>query len=180
MKFYLFNLTSQSLSIRPECSKHVELSVPPNAFAVLPTCEYNFILSSAGGSKLEEASLVEEEWQYLINLKKSSFCQLSPRHVSESMPEGCPWRIYRDQVVSLVLLLSFGQMPMKPCLRHLGSAWIFWSCLGDRRKHSSPTCQMILLFIIFVCQASSHHYKSDAFPSHLTAGRRHSRYVRSL
>jgi hypothetical protein len=106
MKLYLFNLTNVSLFIGPEGYEHtVKLSVLPNAVAALPSSEDNFILSSTGGDseiKSEKASLgVEVERQYALNLKKSSF-QWSPRDVS--LPEGCPWRIYCDQVASSVLL----------------------------------------------------------------------------
>ena len=105
MKLYLFNLTNESLYIGSACSEHAgKLSVLPNAFTALPASKDNYILSSTGVNseiKLEKASLgVEVERQYVVNLKKAS-SQWSPRHVS--MPEGCPWRIYRDQVASLVL-----------------------------------------------------------------------------
>lgn len=51
MRFYLLNLTSESLFVRYQCSKHaVGDTLLPNAVASLPTSEDNFILSSSGGS----------------------------------------------------------------------------------------------------------------------------------
>jgi len=98
MKFYLFNLTRDSIFVRPECSKHA-VAVLPNTVAALPTSEDNFILLSSGGSSditLEKSSVrLKTELQYIVKLKKSSFQR---DHVS--MSEGCPWRVYRNQVAS--------------------------------------------------------------------------------
>ena len=101
MEVCLFNLTDRTIFITSECA--VEISVLPNAHAVLPASKDIFKLSSVGASPKftpEKVLLgLEVEWQYLVNLKKSSFgwdCI--------SMPEDCPWRIYRDQVASLILL----------------------------------------------------------------------------
>ena len=104
MKFSLFNLTSELIFVRPECSGHVVGSIVfPNAVATLPTSEDNFILSSREGSSditLERSFFgLKTKSQYIVNLKKSS-----SRWNHVSMSEGCPWRVYRDQVASLVLL----------------------------------------------------------------------------
>jgi hypothetical protein len=104
MKLYLFNLTDESLSVG--CFEHAgKLSVLPNAFTALPASKDNFILLSStvvnSEIKYEKASRgVEVVRQHVVNLKESS--RRSPGHVS--MPEGCPWRIYRDQVASSILL----------------------------------------------------------------------------
>jgi len=105
MKLYLFNLTNESLFIGSASFEHAgKLSVLPDAFTALPASKDNFILLSTGANseiKLEKALLgVEVEREYVVDLKESS--RWSPRHVS--MPDGCPWRIYRDQVASLILL----------------------------------------------------------------------------
>ena len=104
MKFYLFNLTSESLFIRPQYSKHaVGSTLLPNAVVALPTSEDNVTLSSSGGSPdimLEKSGFEPKtKSQYVVYLKKSS---VQWDHVSLS--EACPWRVYRDQVASLVLL----------------------------------------------------------------------------
>jgi hypothetical protein len=104
MKLYLFNFTDGTLSVTSGRSEHAaELSVLPNASAVVPTGKANFKLTSVGASPkitLEKVSLtLEVERQYVVNPKKSSPFGWS--HIS--MPEDCPWRIYRDQVASLIL-----------------------------------------------------------------------------
>jgi len=104
MKFYLFNLTNESLFVRPQCSKYaVGSTLLPNAVAALPTSEDNFTLSSSGESSditLEKSGLEPKtKSQYIVYLKTSSF-----RWNNVSMLEGCPWRVYRDQVAPSVLL----------------------------------------------------------------------------
>lgn len=98
MEFYLINLTNESLFVWP-----VGSTILPNAVAALPTNEDNVILSSSGESSditLEKPVFkLKTNSQYTVNLKKSSFRW---NHVSTS--EGCPWRVYRDQVAPLVLL----------------------------------------------------------------------------
>jgi hypothetical protein len=95
MKFYLFNLTRDSIFVRPACSKHA-VAVLPNAVAALPTSEDNFILLWSGDITPEKSIFrLKTESQYIVKLKKSSF-----QWDNVSMSEGCPWRIYRDQVAS--------------------------------------------------------------------------------
>ena len=98
MEFYLINLTNESLFVWP-----VGSTILPNAVAALPTLEDNVILSSSGESSditLEKPVFkLKTNSQYTVNLKKSSF-----RWNRVSMSEGCPWRVYRDQVAPLVLL----------------------------------------------------------------------------
>jgi hypothetical protein len=102
MKVYLFNLTDRTFFVTSKCAE--ELSVLPNAFAVLPAIKDNFKLSSVGTSpeiKPEKVLLgLEVERQYLVNPKKST--SFGWDYIST--PEDCPWRIYRDQVASLILL----------------------------------------------------------------------------
>jgi hypothetical protein len=102
MQVCLFNLTDRTIFITSECV--FELSVLPNAHAVLPTGKDNFKLSSVGASPKftpEKVLLgLEVVRQYLVNLKKST--SFGWDYIS--MPEDCPWRIYRDQVASLILL----------------------------------------------------------------------------
>jgi hypothetical protein len=105
MKLCLFNLTDRTISVTSGRSEHVvDLSVLPNAFAELPAGKAKFKLTSVGASPkitLEKVSfMLEVERQYLVNPKKSSPFGWS--HIL--MPEDCPWRIYRDQVTSLILL----------------------------------------------------------------------------
>ena len=105
MKLSLFNLTDRTFFVTSECSDHAsELSVAPNSSAVLPTGKDNFKLSSVGAwpeTTLEKALPgLEVGRDYLVNPKKSS--PFGRCHIS--MPEDCPWRIYRDQVASLILL----------------------------------------------------------------------------
>ena len=103
MKLCLFNLTDTIIFITPKCSERAGINVLPKAFAELPA-EDSFKLSSVGASPKftpEKVLLdLEVEPQYLVNLKKS--CPFGWSHIS--MPEDCPWRIYRDQVTSLILL----------------------------------------------------------------------------
>lgn len=102
MEVCLFNLTDRTIFITSECA--VEISVLPNAHAVLPASKDIFKLSSVGASPKftpEKVLLgLEVEWQYLVKPKKSS--SFGWDYIS--MPEDCPWRIYRDQVASLILL----------------------------------------------------------------------------
>lgn len=103
MKLCLFNLTDTAIFITSKCSEHASLNVLPDAFVELPT-EDSFKLSSVGASPKftpEKVLLeLEVERQYLVNLKKLCPFGWSPI----PMPEDCPWRIYRDQVTSLILL----------------------------------------------------------------------------
>ncbi len=107
MKLYLFNLTDKTFFVKskPERSENaIELSVIPNDFAELPVGKDKFGLSSARANPEITSEKVllgpEVERQYLVNPKECSSFGWS--HVS--MPEDCPWRIYRDQVTSLILL----------------------------------------------------------------------------
>jgi hypothetical protein len=127
MKLYLFNLTDRTFLIKPESehSKHaaVELSVNPNDFAELPTGKDKFkILSSRANPEITSEKKVSPgakvEPQYLVNPKKCSCFRWS----RISMPEDCPWHIYRDQVTSLILLQCRLKVPMKEYRRRLGSA----------------------------------------------------------
>jgi hypothetical protein len=104
MKLRLFNLTDKTILVTSECLEHAAgLSVLPNASAELPA-EDNFKLSSIGASpeNILEKVLLELEVgrQHSVNPKKR--CPFGLSHIS--MPEDCPWRIYRDQVTSLILL----------------------------------------------------------------------------
>ena len=100
----------------------VQVSVNPNDFAELPTGKDKFeLLSTKGdsGTTAEKASLSPGvERQYLVNPKKCS--RFGWSHIT--MPKDCPWRIYRDQVTSLILLRLSVERPMKEYRRHLGSA----------------------------------------------------------
>ena len=125
MMLYLFNLTDRTFVVKSKSKRSepaVQLSVNPNNFAELPTGKDKFELISAkadSGTTPEKVSPdPEAERQYLVNLKKSSCLRWS--HVS--MPEDCPWRIYRDQVTSLILLRLPVKRPMKEYHRRLGSA----------------------------------------------------------
>jgi hypothetical protein len=125
MMLYLFNLTDRTFFVKSKSKRSqpaVQLSVNPNDFAELPTGKDKFELLSAkadSGTTSEKVSPGPEvERQYLVNPKKCSCSRWS--HIS--MPEDCPWRIYRDQVTSLILLRSSLKNPMKEHRRHLGSA----------------------------------------------------------
>jgi hypothetical protein len=103
MTLYLLNLTDKTLFVTLKQSKQaVELRVPPNAPTSLPEGKDSFILSLVEGSletTPEKTSLeAGKQSQYVLNPKKSFPLRWGPI----SMPEDCPWRIYRDQVTSLV------------------------------------------------------------------------------
>ncbi len=163
MKLYLHNLTDRTFLVKPESkrSKHhdaaVELSVNPNDSAELPTGKDKFkILSPRANQeitsekKVSPGPKVESQPEYLVNPKKCSCFRWS----RISMPEDCPWRIYRDQVTSLILLQCRLNVPMKEYRRRLGRAWIFWSCLSETWILSSLTCQILPISILSVYQAS--------------------------
>ena len=125
MTLYLFNLTDRTLFVKSKSKRSepaVQLSVNANNFAELPIGKDKFeLLSMKADSEIapEKVSLGPEvERQYLVNPKKCS--RLGWSHIS--MPEDCPWRIYRDQVTSLILLRLSVKWPMKEYRRHLGSA----------------------------------------------------------
>ena len=104
MKLHLFNLTDKTILVTSECLEHAAgLSVLPNASAELPA-EDNFKLSSIGASPETILEKVLPELkvgrQHSVNPKKR--CSFGWSHIS--MPEDFPWRIYRDQVTSLILL----------------------------------------------------------------------------
>jgi hypothetical protein len=125
MMLYLFNITDRTVVVKSKSNRSepaVQLSVNPNNFAELPTGKDEFELLSAKADSEATPEKVspgpEAERQYLVNLKKSSCLRWS--HIS--IPEDCPWRIYRDQVTSLILLRLSIKRPMKEYHRHLGSA----------------------------------------------------------
>ncbi|KAI9511337.1 PLC-like phosphodiesterase [Russula earlei] len=97
MECHLFNLTDKPFLVKPESlGNEVELVVLPNDFATLPAGGNNFTLSSAGGRSevaLEKAGLELDVERRYVNLKKSPRFRWN----NVSMPEDCPWRIYRDQ-----------------------------------------------------------------------------------
>ena len=122
---YLFNLTDRTFFVKSKSKRSepaVQLSVNPNDFAELSRGNDKFELLSAkadSGTTPEKISHSPEvERQYLVNPKKCSCSRWS--HIS--MPEDCPWRIYRDQVTSLILMRLSIKRPMKEYHRHLGSA----------------------------------------------------------
>lgn len=94
MKLRLLNLTDRTVFVKYDHT--AELSVLPSAFAALPAGEENFTLSRASS----KFNVLKVERQYVVNPNKSSSFRWN--HIL--MPEDCPWRIYRDQVASLVLL----------------------------------------------------------------------------
>jgi hypothetical protein len=125
MMLYLFNLTDRTFFVKSKSKRSepaVQLSVNPNDFAELPAGKNKFELLSAkadSGTTPEKVSPGPEvERQYLVNPKKC--CRFGWSHIS--MPEDCPWRIYRDQVTSLILLRLSVRRLMKEYRRHLGSA----------------------------------------------------------
>jgi len=133
MKLCLFNLTDNTILFKSEWGNDSELLVLPEASAAIPLGKQKFVISSVGGSRAntpekvfldyeEELQYVissvggsrantpekvfldyEEERQYVVNLSKSS----SSRRSLLTMPEDCPWRIYRDQVTSPTLLYKY-------------------------------------------------------------------------
>jgi len=99
MTLYLLNLTDKPLFVTFKQSEQaVELRVPPNAPTSLPEGRDSFILSLVEGSPettTKKTSLeAEKQSQYVLNPKKAPPLRWGPI----SMPEDCPWRIYRDQV----------------------------------------------------------------------------------
>lgn len=125
MMLHLFNLTDRTFVVKSKSKRSqpaVELSVNPNDSVELPTGKDKFeLLSSKAHSEVtaEKASHSPEvERQYLVNPKKCF--RFGWGHIP--MPEDCPWRIYRDQVTSLILLRLSVERPMKEHRRHLGSA----------------------------------------------------------
>ena len=110
MVIYLFNLTDRTLLVKykSEAIQHVN----PNDIANL-RCKGKFDLVLANADSETTSEKVSQ--QYPVNPKKSfgfgwSFI---------SMPEDCPWRIYRDQVTSLILLRFLVKRLMKGYRRHL-------------------------------------------------------------
>jgi hypothetical protein len=125
MMLYLFNLTDRTFFVKSKSKRSepaVQRSVNPNDFAELPTGKDKFELSSSKADSETTPEKVspgpEVEWQYLVNPKKCS--RIGWSHIS--MPEDCPWRIYRDQVTSSILLRLSVKRLMKEYRRHLGSA----------------------------------------------------------
>jgi hypothetical protein len=125
MKLYLFNLTDRTLLVRSKSKRSqpaVQLGVNPNDSAELSTGKDKFeLLSTKADSEATSekvSSSPEVERRYLVNPKRCSCFgwSLIP------MPEDCPWRIYRDQVTSLILLHLLVERLMKEYRRHLGSA----------------------------------------------------------
>ena len=94
MKHCFFNLTDNAILFKSDCcTNDSELIVLPEASAAIPSGKQNFVISSIR-RKSEKAFLENEERRYVVNLSKLS----SSRHSLLTMPEDCPWRIYRDQV----------------------------------------------------------------------------------
>jgi hypothetical protein len=125
MMLYLFNFTDRTFFVKSQSKRSqpaVQLSVNPNNSVEVPTGEDKFeLLSAKADSETtpEKTSLGPEiERQYLVNPKKLFHFgwSLIP------MPDDCPWRIYRDQVTSLILLRSSIERPMKEYRRRLGNA----------------------------------------------------------
>jgi hypothetical protein len=125
MMLYLFNLTDRTFFVQSKSKRSepaVQRNVNPNDFAELPTGKDKFELLSA---KADSETIPEKispgpevKRQYLVNPKKCS--RIGWSHIS--MPEDCPWRIYRDQVTSPILLRLSVKRLMKEYRRHLGSA----------------------------------------------------------
>ena len=116
MMLYLFNLTNRSFSVKSKSKRSlpaVQLSVNPNGFVELPTGKEKFELLSPNADSETTPEKVspghEVERQYLVNPKKCS--RFGWSHIP--MPEDCPWRVYRDQVSSLILLRLLVERPMK-------------------------------------------------------------------
>jgi hypothetical protein len=106
MKLCLFNLTDNAILFKSDCCTNgSDPIVLPEASAAIPSDMQNFVISSIRGSqaKSEKVSLDNEvERRYVVKLSKS----LSSRRSLLTMPEDCPWRLYRDQVGSPALLYS--------------------------------------------------------------------------
>lgn len=102
MKLCLFNLTDNAILFKSDCcTNDSELIVLPEVSAEIPSGKQNFDISIRG--KSEKAFLDNEvERRYVVNLSKLS----SSRRSLLTMPEDCPWRIYRDQVGLPALLYS--------------------------------------------------------------------------
>jgi len=124
MTLYLFNLTDRTFFVKSKSKRSepaVQLSINPNNFAELPGKDKFELLSANADSETPPEKVSpgpEAERPYLLNLKKSSCLKWS--HIS--MPEDCPWRIYRDQVTSLILLRLSVERSMKKYHRHLRNA----------------------------------------------------------
>jgi hypothetical protein len=105
MKLRLFNLTDNAILFKSDCARNdSEIIVLPEASAAIPSGKRKFLMSSVGKSQASTPEKVffdyEVERQYVVNLSSSS----SSRRSLLTLPEDCPWRIYRDQVASLTLL----------------------------------------------------------------------------
>jgi hypothetical protein len=111
MTLYLFNLTDRTFFVKSKSKSPqpaVQLSVNPNNSVELPTGKDKFELLPVKADSETTPEKVphdpEVERRYLVNPKKSFRSGWS----QISMPEDCPWRIYRDQVTTLILLRFIG------------------------------------------------------------------------
>ena len=106
MKLCLSNLTDNAILFKSDCYRNgLELIVLPEASAAIPSGKRKFVISWLGGSQANTEKVFldyEVERQYVIDLSKSS----SSSHSLLTMPEDCPWRVYRNQVASPILLYS--------------------------------------------------------------------------
>ena len=97
MKLSLVNLTDNAILLKSHCCKnYFEQIVLPGASATIPSGEQTFIMSSVQTNPEKVLLDYEVERQYVIDLIRSSYSRRSLL----TMPEDCPWRIYRDQVTS--------------------------------------------------------------------------------
>ncbi len=97
MKFYLFNFTDNTILLNSDCcGNDSELCVLPEASAAIPSGKQKFVMS-VGATTPEK--VFEIERQYIFNLSELSLSRTSLL----TMPEHCPWRIYRHQVTSPAL-----------------------------------------------------------------------------
>ena len=125
MVLYLFNLTDRTFFVKSKSKRFeptVQLSVNPNDFAELPTDKDKFELLSANADSEPTPEKVSPSpkvgRQYLVNPKKCP--RFGWSHIS--MPEDCPWRIYREQVTPLILLGFSVKRPIKEYHRRPRSA----------------------------------------------------------
>ena len=106
MKLCLSNLTDNAIRLKSNCYRDdLELIVLPETSAAIPSSKQKVVMSWVGGSPAsteKEFLDYEVERQYVVDLSKSS----SSRRSLLTMPEDCPWRIYRNQVASSVLFYS--------------------------------------------------------------------------
>jgi hypothetical protein len=97
MKLCLVNLTDNAILLKSHCCRNYSEQIfLPGTSATIPSGKQKFVMSSVQ-SNLEKVLLDSEiERRYVIALTKSSYSRRSLL----TMPEDCPWHIYRDQVTS--------------------------------------------------------------------------------